>query len=123
MVSAGTVAAIRPALSRLSLITRTVIEALLLTGGSIGSAEHVAEVMGLRNRFELARRLRREHLPSLHRLAGWATVLDWMEKLERSGASLCRHAFLTKRDPGACYRVVKRTTGVDWAVLRRRGLD
>ena len=105
----------------MSLITRAVVEAILLSEGSIGSARAVARSLGLRNRFELARLLRRERLPPLHRLAAWATILSWVSAAERHGLSLCRQAFRSDRYPGACYRLVKEVTRLRWGEVRARG--
>jgi hypothetical protein len=97
------------------------VEALLLTGGDLGTAEELAPLVGARNRFGLARFLKREGLPALHDLAGWMRVLGWLEMAERSGCSLCQLAFRAKKDPAICYRTVKRITGQSWTMLRRRG--
>jgi len=105
----------------LSVRSRAVIEAALLTGGSIGTARQVAPYLGLRNRFELARLLKREGLPPLHDLAGWASVLTWLDRAECTGCSLCDQAFRARKDPATCYRVVKRLTGLRWLEVRRRG--
>src|SRR3989454_11246391 len=56
----------------LSLRCRAVVEAVLLCGGSIGTAGEVAPHLGLHNRFELGRLLKHEGLPALHYLAAWA---------------------------------------------------
>lgn len=106
---------------RLTLQARSVLEAVLLSEGSIGSARVVAERLGLRNRFQLARLLKRDGLPSLHRLAEWATVLSWVKTAEQTGASLCYMAFRSGRHPSACYRLVKEVTGLRWAQVRERG--
>src|SRR5437879_2823992 len=102
----------------LSLRSRAIVEAVLLSGGSIGTAQHVAPRLGLRNRFELARFLKREGLPPLHQLAAWASVLAWLECAERTGCSLCWLAFRARKDPAACYRTVRRVTGLAWMDLR-----
>jgi len=98
-------------LPHLSLRAQAIVDALLLTGGSIGTAQELAPHIGERNRFALARFLRREGLPPLHDLAGWARVLFWLDSAEQSGCSLCQLAFHANRDPAACYRDVKRVTG------------
>ena len=98
------------------------MEAVLLSGGSIGTAQQVASHLGLHNRFELARFLKREGLPPLHDLAAWASVLTWVDRHQRSGSSLCQLAFGTRRDPAVCYRMVKRITGLQWHELRHKGL-
>ncbi len=115
---ARTVHASRP---DLSLRSRSVVEAVLLSGGSIGTAQEVAPYLGLHNRFELARLLKREGLPPLHDLAAWASVLAWLDRAEGTGCSLCQLAFRARKDPATCYRTVKRVTGLRWAELRRRG--
>ncbi len=116
---ARTVYASRP---DLSFRSRAVVEAVFLCGGSIGTAQQVAPHLGLHNRFELARFLKREGLPPLHDLAAWASVLAWMDRSEHTGCSLCQLAFGAKRDPAVCYRTVKRITGLQWRDLRRKGL-
>ena len=105
----------------LSLPSQAVVEAVLFCGGPIGTAEQVAPHLGLHNRFELGRLLRREGLPALHYLAGWASVLKWLEGAESTGCSLCQLAFRARKDPATCYRTVKRITGLPWLEIRRRG--
>lgn len=121
VVPAVLLSAIRGARPQLTLMARAVVEAVLLTGGSIGSAHAVARLLGLPNRFKLARLLRREGLPPLHRLAEWTTVLSWVRNAERTGASLCWMAFRSGRHPSACYRLVKEVTGLTWEEVRSRG--
>ncbi len=105
----------------LSLLSRAIVEAVLLCEGPIGSAQAVARALGLPNRFKLARLLKREGLPPLHRLAEWATVLSWVVAAEQDGVSLCWMAFRSRRHPSACYRLVKEVTGLRWEEVRRRG--
>jgi hypothetical protein len=112
---------IRAARPAMTLFSRAVVEAILLAEGSIGSAQVVARELGLRNRFELARLLKREGVPPLHRLAQWATVLSWVVAAERDGVSLCWMAFRARRHPSACYRLVKEVTGLRWDEVRARG--
>ena len=111
--------AVRPAMT---LLPRVVVEAVLLSEGSIGSAEAVARQLGVPNRFTLARILKREGLLPLHRLAEWATLESWLRAWEQHGVSLCRLAFRSGRHPSACYRLVKELTGLRWTQLRARGL-
>jgi hypothetical protein len=105
----------------LALRARAVIEAIVLAKGSIGSAAEVAGVLGLKNRFRLAGLLKREGLPPLHRLTKWITVLSWVDSAERRGVSLCSMAFHSRRDPSACYRLVKAVTGRNWEHVRLKG--
>jgi len=102
-------------------LSRAIVEAILLSGGSIGSAQLVAQQLGFRNRFQLARLLKREGLPPLHRLAAWTTILSWVRTAEQEGACLFRLAFRWHRHPAACYRLVKEVTGLPWTEVRRRG--
>ena len=113
--------AIRASLPTLSLRAQAIIDALLLTGGSIGTSQQVAQLLGLRNRFELARLLKHEGLPPLQDLAGWAALLGWVDCAERTGSSMCQLAFLAHKDPAACYRLVKRLTGLHWREIRFQG--
>ncbi len=112
---------LRAALPKLSFRARAILDALLLSGGSIGTAEELAPHLGLRSRFQLARLLRQEGLPPLHELAAWARLLSWVHRAEATDCSLCQVAFESRRDPSACYRDVKRLTGRYWSEIRRRG--
>ncbi len=105
----------------MKLFPRSIVEAILLTEGPIGSARVVAGALGLGSRFRLARLLKREGLPSLHRIAGWVRVEAWVSAAEREGTSLFRLAYRSHRHPSACYRLVKEVTGLNWAEVRRRG--
>jgi hypothetical protein len=106
----------------LSLRARAVIDAVFLSGGSIGTAHEVASRLGLRNRFALARLLKAEGLPPLHDLAAWASVVAWVQDAERTGQSLCQLAFRAHKDPAVCYRTVKRITGLQWQELKIEGI-
>jgi AraC-like DNA-binding protein len=111
---------IRAQWPQLSFLGRSVVEAIFLTGGSIGSARDVARRLGL-SRFQLARLLKREGLPPLHRLAVWARVLYWVELAEETGASLCSLAARSGLYSSASYRLVKEVTGLCWSDLCARG--
>jgi hypothetical protein len=113
--------AIRAARPGMKLRARAVVEAIVLSHGPIGSAEHVARTLGLKNRFQLARLLQENGLPPLHRLTEWVTVLSWIATAEESHVSLCWMAFRSKRHPSACYRLVKKVTGHGWAEVHAKG--
>lgn len=100
-----------------------IVEAVLLSEGSIGSAGHVAQWLGLPNRFALARLLRREGVPSIRRLYGWVSVLSWVVLAEQTGLSLFQVALRVHRHPGACYRLVREVSGLSWRGIRARGSD
>jgi len=108
-------------LPRLTFRSQAVLDGLLLTGGSLGTAETLAPLLGLNNRFQLARLLRKNGLPPLHELAVWTRSLAWLQQSELTGCSLCHLAFRSKRDPSACYREIKRVTGRHWSELRDLG--
>lgn len=112
---------VRSTLPTMTPLARAIVEAVLLSEGSIGSAEQVASHLGLSNRFKVARLLKREGLPPLHRLAEWAMVESWVLKAEREEVSLCYLAFRSRKHPSACYRLVKRITGARWEDVRSRG--
>lgn len=106
------------ALPWLSLKGRVVVEALLLTRGSLGSAKSLAPVLRTSTRFGVARLLRNEGLPPLHRLSAWLSVLCWVWGWQQDRTSLFRAAVRLGREPAACYRLVKRVTGLPWTMLR-----
>ena len=112
---------LKPGLLRLPVNARVLVQALLLTGGELGTAARVAGTLRLRSRFQLARLLRKQVLPPLHELAAWARVLGWVEVWERSRAPLCTQAIHAQKDPAACYRLVRKLTGLRWTDVRHRG--
>jgi len=109
---------LRPALTPLP---RAIVEAVCLAEGSIGSADTVAQSLGLKNRFTLARMLKREGMLPLHRLASWTRVLSWVVAAEERGLSLCWLAFHARRHPSACYRLDREITGLCWDKVRKHG--
>src|SRR6266571_5769079 len=89
---------IRTLRPEMTLVPRVVVEAVLLSEGSIGSTREVARQLGLPNRFKLARMLKQAGLPPLHRLAEWATLESWLRTAEHDGASLCHLAFRSRSE-------------------------
>ena len=108
-------------LPKLSFRARSILDALLLHGGPIGSEAEVAERVGLSSRFALGRMMRREGLPALPELAAWISVLSWIRNLEHSKVSLFALATHCGKSPATCYRVVRRLTGLTWTELKARG--
>jgi hypothetical protein len=98
-----------------------IVEAALLREGPVGSAKNLAQRIGLTNRFRLARLLKSEGVPSLRPLYNWISVLSWVVMAERTGLSLFQIALRVNRDPSACYRLVKRASGLSWTQIRARG--
>lgn len=110
------------AIPRLSRNGRAIVGALGCFNGKLESPSHVASLIGLRTRFQLARALRREGLPPLEELSAWARVLYWLQEADRSDASLFQLAQQAGIDPAIAYRLVHRTTGLRWLEARRVGL-
>src|SRR2546430_17625158 len=75
-------------LPELSAGARAIINALTCYNGAYWSAGYVATMTGMRNRHQLARVLRREGLPPLVELAGWARTIYWLLQAEATGAPL-----------------------------------
>ena len=113
--------AIRHRRPRLKISSRSVVEAVTLVEGPVGSSSAVARILGLSNRFALRRLLERDGLPSLRCLSSWALILSWVHRAERDGTSLCRLALEAHRHPSACYRMVREVTGLRWKEVLARG--
>src|SRR2546430_8028242 len=115
-------ALLQTALPRMSLASRAVISALGCLNGKPPCAGEIAAWVGLRDRFQLARALRRDGLPPLEQLAGWARVLYWVLEAESGDRSLLELARREQLDPAVAYRLVHRVTGLRWSQVRRAGL-
>ncbi len=113
---------LQTALPELSSASRAVVSALGCLNGNAPSARDLAAWIGLRDRYQLARVLRRDGLPPLEQLAGWTRVLYWMLEAESSGASLRQLAQRERLDPAVAYRLVHRVTGLPWSQAQRAGL-
>lgn len=100
---------------------RKLVRYLVVNAGYIRSADDVACHVGLRNRFQLSRRLRRMSLPQLSIAAGWIRVLLWVLEYEELGHSLSAQALSKGCGPSHFYHVVQRVTGDPWSVVRDRG--
>lgn len=98
--------------SQVSPTGRAVLSTLGCRNGDPPPADEVAAWVGLRNRHQLARALRRDGLPPLEQLAAWTRVLYWMLEAEATGASLLQLAHREDLDPSAAYRLVRRVTGL-----------
>jgi DNA-binding beta-propeller fold protein YncE len=106
----------------LSSESRAVVNTLGCLNGNAPSARDMATWVGLRDRYQLARALRRDGLPPLEQLAGWTRVLYWMIEAETTGVSLRQLAQRERVDPAVAYRLVQRVTGVPWSQAQRAGL-
>jgi len=85
-------------------------------------SQEFAAWLGFHDRYQLARALRREGLPPLEVIGGWARTLYWMTEAEASGTSLRELAERERLDPAVAYRLVRRVTGRRWSEVRRDGL-
>src|SRR5438477_389034 len=114
--------ALQTALPPLSATSRAVVSALACCNAHAASANEIAAWVGLRDRHQLARGLRRDGLPPLEQLAGWARVLYWVLEAESGDRSLLELARREQLDPAVAYRLVHRVTGLRWSQVRRAGL-
>jgi len=112
---------LRPGLPGLSFRAQAIVDAIRLGRGTIGPTKEVARLLGLPNRFALGRMLLHEGLPGLRELAGWISILGWLAAAEQSNAPLLTLAVRSRRSPAACYRLVRRLTGLTWLGLKARG--
>lgn len=113
---------LQTALPELSKPGRAVVNTLGCLNGHAPNAHEVAAWVGLRDRYQLSRTLRRDGLPSFELLSGWARVLYWVSEAETTGASLLQLARRDHTHPTAAYRLVRRVTGACWSQIRRAGL-
>jgi len=107
----------------LSTTSRAILSALACRNGKGPPAEEIAAWVGFRDRHQLHRRLRREGLPPLKQLTGWARVLYWMLEADASGSSLLKLADRDHTHAASAYRLVRRVTGLSWSAARRAGLN
>jgi hypothetical protein len=84
---------------------------------SSASARGCATVLALR------RLLRADGLPPPHALGEWVLLLLWVSDYQEHPVSLLRLAKHYRKNPAACYRAVKRLTGLHWTEVRARRLD
>lgn len=102
---------------------RAAINMLVCDNGRVASARSLAARLGLRNRYQLARLLRREGLPTYDLLTGWISSLYWRVEAERTDATLLALAQRCHVAPATSYRIVRRVTGSLWSELRRTPTD
>jgi DNA-binding beta-propeller fold protein YncE len=110
------------ALPDLSDNGRALLSALGCLNGHPPCPRELAEWLGFHDRYQLARALRREGLPPLEVISGWARTLYWVLEAETSGVSLRELADRERVDPAVAYRLVRRVTGQRWSEVRREGL-
>jgi hypothetical protein len=113
---------LQTALPHLSDHGRALLSALGCLNGHPPCSQKLAELLGFHDRYQLARALRREGLPPLEVICGWARTLYWMSEAETSGKSLRELAERERLDPAVAYRLVRRVTGRRWSEVRREGL-
>lgn len=113
---------LQTALPNLSDSGRAVMSALGCVNGRPPCSAELASWLGFHDRYQLARTLRREGLPPLEVLGGWARTLYWLIETEASGVSLRELADREQLDPAVAYRLVRRITGRRWSEVRREGL-
>lgn len=113
---------LQTALPDLSKNGRALLGVLGCLNGHLPKSQEFAEWLGFHDRYQLARALRREGLPSIEVIGGWARTLYWMSEAEKTGKSLRELAEREHVDPAIAYRLVRRVTGQRWSEVRREGL-
>jgi DNA-binding beta-propeller fold protein YncE len=113
---------LQTALPNLSENGRALLNALGCMNGHPPGCAELAEWLGFHDRYQFARALRREGLPPLEVVGGWARTLYWMLEAETTGMSLRELADRERTDPAVAYRLVRRITGQRWSEVRRAGL-
>src|SRR3954464_11459881 len=102
---------------------RAAINFLVCDNGRASSADTLASRLGLSTRYQLARLLRSEGLPTYENLTGWISSLCWRLEAERTDATLVALSQRSHRALAASYRLVRRITGRRWSELRRASTD
>src|SRR5256885_8979116 len=113
---------LQDSLPHLSSKGRAVLSALGCVNGRVPGSAELAAWLGFHDRYQFARAMRREGLPPLETLGGWARTLYWLLESETSGATLRELAERDHLDPAVAYRLVRRVTGRRWSEIRREGL-
>ena len=113
---------LQTALPNLSQNGRALLAVLGCLNGRPPKSQEFAEWLGFHDRYQLARALRREGLPPIEVIGGWARTLYWMSEAEKTGKSLRELAEREHLDPAIAYRLVRRVTGQRWSEVRRQGL-
>lgn len=83
-------------------------------------ADAVAHALGLNDRHQLVRALRKARLPNLTELAAWTRLLDWRLSTETAHQSLLSLTLEEARDAAERYRTASRLTGIGWSDVRER---
>ncbi len=109
-------------LPHLSKNGRAMLSALGCLNGRPPASNELATWLGFHDRYQFARAMRREGLPPLETLGGWARTLYWLLESETSGATLRELADREQMDPAVAYRLIRRVTGQRWSEIRREGL-
>src|SRR5712671_1802533 len=109
-------------LPHLSYNGRALISALGCVNGRAPGSQELASWLGFHDRYQLARAMRREGLPPLETLGGWARTLYWLLESETNGSTLRELAEHDHVDPAVAYRLIRRVTGRRWSEIRREGL-
>src|SRR6266436_8405912 len=109
-------------LPHLSKNGRAMLSALGCLNGRPPASNELATWLGFHDRYQFARAMRREGLPPLETLGGWARTLYWLLESETSGVTLRKLAERDNLDPAVAYRLIRRITGRRWSEIRRDGM-
>lgn len=110
-------------LPHVSVDGRALLSAIACVNGHPASTTEFAHWLGFENRYQLARALKREGLPSMETLGGWTRTLHWIIESQLTGATLRELAVREKLDPAVAYKLVRRITGRRWSEVRQDGLS
>lgn len=100
------------------LETGEIVAAAIAVGTAPPSADGFASHLGLRNRHQLNRELRRRRLPSYRVLAAVGRLVRVHGAARDANRSLCSEMNAEGLDPAWAYRTVRRLTGRSWSELR-----
>ena len=96
-----------------------IVRAALASGYAYESADGFARRIGLRDRHQLNRSLRRAGFPCYRSLAAFARVLALMDEASVQHRSLYAVVIAAGYEPAWAYRTIRRTTGQRWSDVRR----
>jgi hypothetical protein len=96
-----------------------IVREILASPYAYESADGFAERVGLHDRHEMNRILKRAGLPSYRRLASFARVMGILDAAVLHHRSLCAETIAEGYDPGWVYRTIRRETGRPWSDLRK----
>ena len=99
-------------------VVRAIVRAVLSAPNAYYSADGFALRVGLRNRHQLNRCLRRAGLPTFRVMAAFGRILSLRDGAQATDHSICAWAIEKHIDPAWVYRTVRRLTGITWSACQ-----